>query len=117
MVTVPFERKVYLYVKSNGYRPETFERAVLVHDESKGNGYDGSVSKSQTWRCQIAEPYMNTVPSVGDFISDGIIPPTKKALLMAQNEGRAFEIKSVKDRRDGFGAGIHPYGSVVEVTS
>lgn len=115
MVTVPFERKVYLYVKANGYRPETIERAVLVHDDSKGDG--PSVVKSQTWRCQIAEQEMKTVPRVGDFISDGIIPPTKKALLTAQNEGRAFEIKSVKDRRDWFGAGIHPYGSVVEVTS
>ena len=115
MVTVPFERKVYLYVKSNGYRPETIERAVLVRDNSKGDG--PAVSKTQTWRCQIAEHELKAVPSVGDFISDGIIPPTKKALLMAQNEGRAFEIKSVKDRRDGFGASIHPYGSVVEVTS
>lgn len=115
MVTVPFERKVYLYVKSNGYRPETIERAVLVRDGSKGEG--PAVSKTQTWRCQIAEPYMNTVPSVGDFISDGIIPPTKKALLMAQNEGRAFEIKSVKDRRDRFAVYFHPYASVVEVTS
>lgn len=115
MVTVPFEHKVYLYVKANGYGPETIERAVLVRDGSKGEG--PAVSKVQTWRCQIAEPYMNTVPSVGDFISDEIIPPTKKALLMAQNEGRAFEIKGVKDRRDGFGAALHPYGSVVEVTS
>ena len=115
MVTVPFERKVYLYVKSNGYRPETIERAVLVHDNSKGEG--PAVSKAKTWRCQIAEHELKTVPSVGDFISDGIIPPTKKALLMAQNDGRAFEIKNVKDRRDGFGASIHPYGSVVEVTS
>lgn len=114
-MTVPFERKVYLYVKENGYRPKTIERAVLVHDDSKGDG--PSVVKSQAWRCQIAEPYMKTVPRVGDFISDGIIPPTKKALLMAQNDGRAFEIKTVKDRRDGFGAGIHSYGSVVEVTS
>lgn len=115
MVTVPFEKKAYLYVKANGYRPETIERAVLVRDGSKGEG--PAVSKAQAWRCQIAEPYMGTVPSVGDFISDGIIPPTKNALLMAQNEGRAFEIKSVKDRRDGFGAALHPYGSVVEVTS
>ena len=60
---------------------------------------------------------MKTFPSVGDFISDGIIPPTKKALLMAQNDGLAFEIKTVKDRRDGLGAVLHPYGSVVEVTS
>ena len=115
MVTVPFERKVYLYVKSNGYRPETIERAVLVRDSSKGEG--SAVSKAQTWRCQIAEHEIKTVPSVGDFISDGIIPPTKKALLMAQNEGRSFEIKSVKDRRDSFGAALYPYGSVVEVTS
>lgn len=115
MVTVPFERKVYLYVKADGYRPETIERAVLVHDGSKGDG--PSVSKARTWRCQIAETYMETVPSVGDFISDGMIPPTRKALLAAQNEGRAFEIRSVMDRRDAFGAGIHPYGSVVEVTS
>lgn len=115
MVTVPFERKVYLYVKANGYRPETIERAVLVHDNSKGDG--PAVSKAQTWRCQIAEHEMKTVPSVGDFISDGIIQPTKKALLMAQNDGRAFEIKTVNDRRDGFGAALHPYGSVVEVTS
>lgn len=115
MVTVPFERKVHLYVKANGYRPETIERAVLVRDNSNGDG--PSVVKSQTWRCQIAEQYMKTVPSVGDFISDGIIQPTKKELLIAQNDGRAFEIKTVKDRRDGLGAGIHPYGSVVEVTS
>lgn len=115
MVTVPFERKVYLYVKANGYRPETIEMAVLVRDVSKGDG--PAVSKDQTWRCQISEHEMKTVPSVGDFISDGIIPPTKKALLMAQNEGRAFEVKSVKDRRDGFGEALHPYGSVVEVTS
>lgn len=115
MVTVPFERKVYLYVKANGYRPETIERAVLVRDVSKGER--PAVSKAQTWRCQIAEPYMKTVPSVGDFISDGIIPPTKKALLMAQNDGRAFEVKMVMDRRDVFGAALHPYGSVVEVTS
>ena len=115
MVTVPFERKVYLYVKANGYRPETIERAVLVHDSSKGDG--PAVSKAQDWRCQIAEHEMKTVPSVGDFISDGIIPPTKKALLTAQNEGRAFEVKTVNDRRDGFGAALHPYGSVVEVTS
>ena len=115
MVTVPFERKVYLYVKSNGYRPETIERAVLVHDSSKGDG--PAVSKAQDWRCQIAEHEMKTVPSVGDFISDGIIPPTKKALLTAQNEGRAFEVKTVNDRRDAFGAALHPYGSVVEVTS
>lgn len=115
MVTVPFERKVYLYVKANGYRPETIERAVLVHDDSKGDG--PAVSKAHTWRCQIAEPYIKTIPIVGDFISDGIIPPTKKALLVAQNEGRAFEIKSVKDRRDGFGATLYTYGSVVEVTS
>lgn len=115
MVTVPFERKVYLYVKANGYRPKTIERAVLVCDGSKGDG--PAVSKAQTWRCQIAEHEMKTVPSVGDFISDGIIPPTKKALLMAQNDGRAFEVKTVKDRRDMFGASLHPYGSVVEVTS
>ena len=115
MVTVPFERKVYLYVKANGYRPETIERAVLVHDDSKGDG--PSVVKSQAWRCQIAEHEMKTVPSVGDFISDGIITPSKKALLTAQNDGRAFEIKSVKDRRNGLGAALHPYGSVVEVTS
>lgn len=115
MVTVPFERKVYLYVKANGYRPETIERAVLVRDFSNGEG--PAVSKAQTWRCQISENEMKTVPSVGDFISDGIIPPTKKALLMAQNDGMAFEIKNVNDRRDRFGAGIHPYGSVVEVTS
>lgn len=115
MVTVPFERKVYLYVKANGYRPETIERAVLVNDSSKGDG--PAVSKVQTWRCQIAEHEMKTVPNVGDFISDGIIQPTKKALLMAQNDGRAFEIKSVKDRRNVFGAALHPYGSVVEVTS
>ena len=115
MVTVPFERKVYLYVKANGYRPETIEMAVLVHDNSKGDG--PAVSKAQTWRCQIAEHEMKTVPSVGDFISDGIIPPTKKALLTAQNDGRAFEIKTVKDRRDEFCAALHPYGSVVEVTS
>lgn len=115
MVTFPFEKKVYLYVKANGYRPETIERAVLVHDNSKIEG--PAVSKAQTWRCQIAEQEMKTVPSVGDFISDGIIPPTKKALLMAQNDGRAFEIKSVKDRRDGFGSALHPYGSVVEATS
>lgn len=115
MVTVPFERKVYLYVKANGYRPETIERAVIVRDNSKSDG--PSVLKAQTWRCQIAEHEMKTVPSVGDFISDGIIPPTKKALLMAQNEGRAFEVKTVKDRRDWFGAALHPYGSVVEVTS
>lgn len=115
MVTVPFERKVYLYVKANGYRPETIESAVLVRDDSKGDG--PAVSKAQTWRCQIAEREMKTVPSVGDFISDGIIPPTKKALLTAQNEGRAFEIKTVNDRRDGFGASLHPYGSVVEATS
>ena len=114
-MTVPFERKVYLYVKANGYRPEAIERAVLVHDNSKGDG--PAVSKAQTWRCQIAENEMKTVPSVGDFISDGIIPPTKKELLTAQNDGRAFEIKSVMDRRDGFGAGLHTYGSVVEVTS
>ena len=115
MVTVPFERKVYLYVKANGYRPEAIERAVLVRDCSKGDG--PAVSKAKTWRCQIAENEMKTFPSVGDFISDGIIPPTKKALLMAQNDGRAFEIKTVKDRRDGFGAALHHYGSVVEVTS
>lgn len=115
MVTVPFEKKVYLYVKANGYRPEAIERAVLVRDGSKGEG--PAVSKAQIWRCQIAGHEMKTVPSVGDFISDGIITPTKNALLIAQNDGRAFEIKSVKDRRDGFGAGIHPYGSVVEVTS
>lgn len=115
MVTVPFERKVYLYVKARGYRPETIERAVIVRDNSKGEG--PAVSKAQTWRCQIAEHEMKTVPRVGDFISDGIIPPTKKALLTAQNEGRAFEIKSVNDRRNGLGACIHPYGSVVEVTS
>lgn len=114
-MTVPFERKVYLYVKANGYSPETIERAVLVHDNSKSDG--PAVSKAQTWRCQIAEHEMKTVPSVGDFISDGIIPPTKKSLLTAKNEGRAFEIKSVKDRRDVFGAALHPYGSVLEVTS
>lgn len=115
MVTVPFEKKVYLYVKAKGYRPETIGKAVLVRDGSKGEG--PAVPKVQTWRCQIAGSYVSTVPSVGDFISDGIITPTKKALLTAQNEGRAFEVKSVKDRRDGFGAGVHPYGSVVEVTS
>lgn len=115
MVTLPFERKVYLYVKANGYRPETIERAVIVRDNSKSDG--PAVSKAKTWSCQIAEHEMKTVPSVGDFISDGIIPPTKKALLTAQNEGLAFEIKSVKDRRDVFGASLHPYGSVVEVTS
>ena len=114
-MTVPFERKVYLYVKANGYRPETIERAVLVRDSSKSDG--PAVSKAQAWRCQIAEHEMKTVPSVGDFISDGIIPPTKKALLTAQNEGRAFEVKTVNDRRNGFGAALHQYGSVVEVTS
>ena len=114
-MTVPFEKKVYLYVKANGYRPETIESAVLVRDDSKSDG--PAVSKAQTWRCQIDEHEMKTVPSVGDFISDGIIPPTKKALITAQNEGRAFEVKSVKDRRNGFGAALYPYGSVVEVTS
>ena len=76
-MTVPFERKVYLYVKENGYRPEAIERAVLVHDNSKGDG--PAVSKAQAWRCQIAEHEMKTVPSIGDFISDDDVPEPAEA--------------------------------------
>ena len=116
MVMVPFERKVFVYQKSDGYAWTAIDRAVIVRDESKTTGQSAVVSKSPEWKCQIDRPVLSVKPTLGDYVLTELIPnATKKLLIEAAARGRGFEVRTVKDRTGVVSR--TPYAGCMEVTS